>query len=348
MKRDHLCTRFPYRDTWTSSWLSFYFPAHPASRIHSFTLKFGYPPLAVEALSALLPKAGEHPIRELAIRQRRIILSGRTLIVPHNEWNRLLEPLHVLHLERIDIKVNNVPCRNLVHLQLIDLPQFPLLQLIQLLESNPSLRTIVLAELSFSGGRSSLSTRSINLPSLRSVQLSIDQEIMTLLFKLLIPGSHGLDLHLEYSQKSGSFMDDMIPFFRRSNVKSLYLQAEKISLLPVLTALPHLQSLRLITFDFDASTFAGLESATDLVPKLHTIDLNECNFDDYSTLYPGLRTLFSLPSVRRIRHLNCGHWDENGTRDRLVQLLEEGGVCCQSNSGFTLRFRGTAIAFSII
>ncbi|KAF8600337.1 hypothetical protein BDV93DRAFT_525480 [Ceratobasidium sp. AG-I] len=293
-----------------------------APRLHSFTLKFSYPDFAAEILAWLLT-TGQHSVRELALRQSRWLTTRRSQLLPQTKWNQLLEPLHVLHLERIDIALNNIPCRNLVELQLINPHAFSLAQFIQLLESNPGLRTIML-DGSFATPRSSPTTRPINLPSLRSVHLATGQDFIISLFKLLVPGPHELDLQLRYHKEPARVMETMIPFFQRANVKSLYLEAEEATLLPILTALPHLQSLGLSTFNFDASTFAGLESAADLLPKLHTIDLNECNFDDYSGLYPGLRALLSLPSMRRIRHLNCGEWNSNEIRERVVQLLEEG------------------------
>ena len=90
-----------------------------APRLHSFTLKFGYPDFAAEVLSWLL-NAGQHSIRELAIRQSRWMTTRRSQLLPQTKWNRLLEPLQVLHLERIDIALNNIPCRNLVELQLVN------------------------------------------------------------------------------------------------------------------------------------------------------------------------------------------------------------------------------------
>ncbi|KAF8600332.1 hypothetical protein BDV93DRAFT_546413 [Ceratobasidium sp. AG-I] len=316
-----------------------------APRLHSFTLKFGYPSFAAQVLLALLPKEGQHPIRELAIRQGRWLMTSCSQILPQTEWNQLLEPLHVLHLERTDIALNSIPCRNLVELQLVYPSNFAVSDFAQVLGSNPSLRTIVLD--GFVGGYIDFppTVTSISLPSLRHVRLSTNQEFVTSLFKLLTSGPHGLDLHLGHIEDLTSLMDTMIPFFTRTNIKSLHLQAQKVSLLPILKALPYLQSLELSTFDFDASTFAGLESAADLTPKLHTIDLNECSFDDYLEVYSGLRALLSLPSVRRIRHLNCVHWDKHKTGERFVSLLEKGGFAPAIIQASALDFEQRASPF---
>ncbi|KAF8600329.1 hypothetical protein BDV93DRAFT_559465 [Ceratobasidium sp. AG-I] len=295
-----------------------------ATRICSTTLMFTHPSLAREVFFALLPEVGEHSIRELALRGFSSTLSDGQPLLLQNKRNQLLEPLHVLHLERIEIQLGDIPCRNLVELQLINPPSFSLVELAQLLECNPGLHTIVLDELVLDD-LSPPTNRSINLPSLRYVRSSEDQGFVESLLKLLAPGPHGLNLHLGYIENLTSFVDVMIPFFQRTNIESLCLQTEGEPLLPLLTSLPHLQMLRLTTFDPDGSTFAGLDSATNLLPKLHTIALDDCKSNDYSALHPGLRALLSLPSVRQIKHLKySGPWNEDRDRERFIQLLEEG------------------------
>ncbi|KAF8600322.1 hypothetical protein BDV93DRAFT_559459 [Ceratobasidium sp. AG-I] len=291
-----------------------------ARRLYSFTLKFEHLAFAAEVLLALLPKEGQHPIRELAVRQNKWMTISRARL-PKIEWNRLLEPLHVLHLERMDIKVNGIPCRNLVELHLINPPSLLIAQFVYILQSNPGLQTIVLDRPVFGIDRS-CTTLSINLPSLRYVQLLTDQGSVTSLLKLLVPGSHGLDLHLGYVHPA-SLIDVTLPFFQRAHVTSLYLKAQA-PLLPLLTALPHLQQLGVTPYDIDTPVFAGLDSATNLLPELRTIDLNKCQFRDYSTLHPGLYALLSLPSIRRIRHFNCIHWEVEGSQESFVQLLKGG------------------------
>lgn len=293
-----------------------------APRLRSFTLKFSATSLATEALLAVLYEEGQHSIRELVIRQSRWLVTSRSQLLPEAEWNQLLVPLQVLHLERVDIEANSIPCRNLVELRLIHPTEFSLMRVLQILESNPGLHTIVLDGIVFDA-YSLPTTLSINLPSLRYVQLSVDQGFMSSLFKLLVPGPHGLELDLGYIGPNA--MNTMIPFFQRTYVKSLHIQTKGTSLLPILTVLPRLQRLRLTSLKFEFSTFAGLESATNLVPKLHTILLDGCDFDDYPTLCPGLRALLSLPSVRRIRHLNLRHRNETRAQETFIRLLEGGG-----------------------
>lgn len=157
----------------------------------------------------------------------------------------------------------------------------------------------------------------------------MSEDFVMWLFNTMIPGPHELDLRIKcignYRSSDTSLADTMLSFFQRTRVKSLYLKGDEIPLSSILASLPHLQTLRLSTFDFDPNTFAGLENTRNLLPKLRTIDLDECNLDDYSYLYPGLRTIFSLPSVQRIRHLNCGEWQIEGEREEFIELLEGGG-----------------------
>lgn len=302
-----------------------------APRVHSFTLKFDYPDFGTEALSALLPGEGQHLIRELSIRQSRWATPRRSRLLRKNIWIRLFEPLHVLRLERSGIKFSAIPCRRLVELQLI----YPsnrqsLVGFAQLLELNPDLCTIVLSGFWFVGIPSPSEVQSIRLPSLRSVHFSMSHKFMAWFFKLLAPGPHELDLHLTCSGRPDdtSFGDTMMSFFQKTRVRSLFWHAEGVPLPPLLTALPHVQRLELCLVDFDATTLAGLDPATNLLPKLHTIDLNECSLKDKSELDPGLRALLSLPSVQRTRCLNCGHWSPGRLtwRQEFIGLLEGAGL----------------------
>ncbi|KAF8600324.1 hypothetical protein BDV93DRAFT_608728 [Ceratobasidium sp. AG-I] len=272
-------------------------------------------------LLALLPK--QPPIRELVLRQNKF-MGGRLAGLSQTEWDRLLEPLRVLYFDRVNIRSYKVSCRNLVELYLISPSNFSTGRFAQILESNPGLRTIVLSQPVFDIRRAR-PTAPINLPSVRYVQLPSCQRAIRRLFEFLVPGPHALDLHLGAITDPADFTNTMIPFFQRANVKSLYLHGYKIYLLPILTALPHLQILGLSKFKFDASTFAGLESAVNLLPKLHTINLNECNFDDYSELCPGLRVLLSLPSVRQIKHLNCRYRQKDSVWKDGIQPSEGSG-----------------------
>ncbi|KAF8600327.1 hypothetical protein BDV93DRAFT_608729 [Ceratobasidium sp. AG-I] len=300
-----------------------------AQRVHSFTLRFDDPDFGANVLACLLPVEGQLPIRELALRQRFGSVE-RAQLLPQDKWTRLLEPLRVLHLESSGLSLSGIPCRNLVELRLIYYREFPpLASFTNVLELNPGLCTLVLDSIPLSGTQPFPITQPISLPSLRHVQLSTNEDFIVWFLKTLVPGSHELEIHFGYIGKptlgSISIGDAMVSFFRRTRVKLLSLQPEGIALLPVLSSLPHLQSLMLIAFEFDANTLAGIELTTNLLPKLHNIDLDECNLNDYSELPSGLHTLLSLPSVRRIRYLNCGDPRTEGVQDRFAELLEEGG-----------------------
>lgn len=302
-----------------------------APRVHSFTLKFHYLDFGEEVLLALLPEEGQHPIRELALRQSRSVMIRRPQSLPEDVMVRLLEPLHVLHLERNGITFSAIPCRKLVELQLIHPSHEPsLVELAQLLEANPGLDTIVLAGFSRPHIPASSQVRSIKLPFLRSIHFSMSCEFMTWFFKLLAPGPNELDLYLTCSGRPSdtSFGDIMIVFFQKSRVRSLLWQAEGVTLPPLLASLSYVQRIELSLVDFDTNTLAGLDPTTNLLPNLHTVDLTECRLEDDSELDPGLRSLLSLPSIQQIRCLNCGHWSpERPTwREEFIGLIEGAGL----------------------
>ncbi|KAF8600325.1 hypothetical protein BDV93DRAFT_559461 [Ceratobasidium sp. AG-I] len=166
-------------------------------RVYSFALKFTHLDLAKEALSALLPDEGEHPIRELALRQSGWASLGRSRLLPQNEWDRLLEPLHVLRLERCSTKFSAIPCRNLVELRIIyPSCRVSLVDFVRVLESNPGLHTLAFSMFSPVGIPSNSVIHSIQLPLIRRISFSMSREFVTWFFNLLAPGSHELDLRL--------------------------------------------------------------------------------------------------------------------------------------------------------
>ncbi|KAF8600330.1 hypothetical protein BDV93DRAFT_525477 [Ceratobasidium sp. AG-I] len=322
-----------------------------APRIHSFFLGSSYSDFVTEALWALLPEQNEgHAVRELALRQRSYLSKNDAPTVSQDRWHPLLKPLHVLHLQSCNITFSAIPCQKLVVLRLINpIGQLSLVEFVRLLESNPDLRFVELHGFRLAGVSFPSEVRPIKLLSLRSIRCTMSWEFITWFFKLLIPGPHELDLYLNCAGSpepdDTSLQDTLIYYFQQTRIKSLYLQAKGVSLSAILASLPHLQSFGLGAFNFSASSFAGLESATNLLPKLHTIGLNECNFDDYSELYPGLRALLSLPSVRQIRHLKCGERGENGTRKRVVQLLKQGGFAAVVTRASAWEFEDRASPF---
>ncbi|KAG8784635.1 hypothetical protein FRC12_018469 [Ceratobasidium sp. 428] len=66
--------------------------------------------------------------------------------------------------------------------------------------------------------------------------------------------------------------------------------------------------------------FNEMKSAVHKLVNLHTVDLNECDQESYDELDPGLRILLALPSLQRIRHLNCGGYLD-GERKKFIELL---------------------------
>jgi hypothetical protein len=148
---------------------------------------------------------------------------------------------------------------------------------------------------------------------------------MDWLFQVLVPGPHELDLCLNSYKLKETFgsatSDIMASFFERARVKSLFLSGDWLLPSHTLAVLPDLQSLGLRGYGIDSSTFAGIERATGVLLKLHTISMIGCNIDDDSRLDPSLRALLSLPSVRRIRFKNCGNCAQPEEKERFHELL---------------------------
>lgn len=221
-----------------------------APRIQSFILRYRRPGCATEMLSALLPEQGDHPVRELAVLQRPSSRLQRSPFVPPANWDRLLNPLHALHLEMAHMRLNTIPCRKLVELRLTySFRSLSLAELIQLLESNTGLHSIVLNGLGRATIPSPSEIPSITLPSLRSVQLSMKRQIVIWFLKLLVPGPHQLDLYLkcigQLAPDDVGLEESIISLSQRTHVRSFLLRTKNITLPPILKSLSHLQILRL-------------------------------------------------------------------------------------------------------
>lgn len=300
-----------------------------APQVYSFTFRFNNPGFAANVLACLLPADGQRPIRELALLQSSWAQRSRSKILPQNKWDQLFEALHVLRLERWPIDLSTIPCCNLAELRIIYPSSLPsLVDFVHLLESNPGLHTLEFSVFSSPVIPSSSMVHSIKLPSLRNINFSMNPQFVAWFFGLLVPESHELNLRLACREALAPndirLKETMLSFFRQTRIRSLYLQPGGLLLPPILASLSHLQTLGISSSTFGAGTLIGLEPTTNLLPNLHTIDLHECLFDDYSALHPGLCILFSLPSMRRIRHMKCGNWDRPGSRERFIQLLAKG------------------------
>ncbi|KAG8737136.1 hypothetical protein FRC10_008558 [Ceratobasidium sp. 414] len=249
-------------------------------------------------------------------------------------WDQLFRPLNALHLDRLPINPRYLSCRNLVELHMTFLSIDPVtsagptvVQIRQLLDSNPNLRSVKLSG-SDIRAPASIGTQQIHLPALRRFDLSnLDDTFMNWLLTSLVPGSHELELYLGSSHLHRvdeiPFKNAIIAFFQRTPVKLLHISGRWILLPPILMHLPHLECLSLSVYDFDRGTLDGIEDLASTLVNLRTVELNECNSWDYSQLDPGLKTLLTFPSVRQIRHLRCGDAFAPGIRERFCKLLSE-------------------------
>jgi hypothetical protein len=123
MGREHSDRAFPQRyvDGSTSSLLHLIAP-----RLRPFALSFQYVDFAKEAISIMCHHCAGAPILELlslyAGNDSKLLLADPDLL-PQEQLAQLLEPLHTLYLERVSFDWGFISCRNLVELQLVNLPR---------------------------------------------------------------------------------------------------------------------------------------------------------------------------------------------------------------------------------
>ncbi|KAG8777265.1 hypothetical protein FRC12_000472 [Ceratobasidium sp. 428] len=297
------------------------------SRIQSIALDSCGLKNAVSALALLLGER-DYPLTCLALRLEDLDYNKKLL--PPRQLSQLLESLHTLYLERASPNLGDLVCCNLVELYLIDiLAPITATQLARLLNANPCLCIVKLTG-SFSRVLASPHIHKIDLPNLHRLELDGFSIAFTKwFFAALVAGPHSLALCIQFCEgfsysivKDISLRESLISFFRRTSIKEFHLVENRLSLPAILPFIPDLQHLGLCLYNLNQSNinFHEMKSAVHKLVKLHTIDLNECEQESYDELNPGLRILLTLPSLRRIRHLNCGgELDED--REKFCGLL---------------------------
>jgi hypothetical protein len=314
-----------------------------ASRLQSLVLNYTDTDFATDVLSILLSQGTEHSLQELALRRDSTVVYESQSLLAQDKLDQLLKPLHALYLEGLALDLSRVNCGDLVELHLVNPTNtLTVAQLSHILNSNPRLRAIKLSGLEFHT-RASPNAQAIRLPSLRSLELRhVGEAFLNCLLQVVVPGPHELDLRLVCSSLSKldepTVRNTLVSFLRRASVKSLDFSGRWISLCPILTYLPHLQQLSLSVCDVKSGTFDGVEHAASTLVKLHTINLIECRLEDDSVLDPGLRVLLTLPSLRRIRHIGCGHFNNPRSQERFRRLISGDGINAQVSESPELRF----------
>ncbi|KAG8747678.1 hypothetical protein FRC12_014023 [Ceratobasidium sp. 428] len=306
-----------------------------APRLRSLALNFSHPQDAIDVLSIIFSQGVEYTLSELALNLQPTRLLGgiRLDLILEEHWSQYFRRLNSLHIQRLPISSLYLSCRNLTELYLTSMsvdsgsPLIPTIQKIrEIVTNNPNLHTI---KLSGSGFRipSSFGTQPIHLPTLRRLELgSIDETFINWFLGSLVSGPRELDLHLDCSGMKyiadQTLKNTIVTFFQRTPVVSLHIAGRWIRLPPILSYLPRLQCFGLNVYDFEEGTLDGIEDAASILTNLHTIELNECNLQDSSALDRGLKTLLTLPSIRQIRHFQCGSLSRRA-RERFHQLLSE-------------------------
>ncbi|KAF8606165.1 hypothetical protein BDV93DRAFT_362371 [Ceratobasidium sp. AG-I] len=287
-----------------------------ATHLYSIAVAYISPNFAKEVLSLLLARGAAGQVRRLALDANEgdnLILADTSL--PRGTLDKFLAPLHSLYLENVSFDWNTICCRNLVelHLDRLDTNTSPSSsQLVSFLNANPTIRELYVGELELFTYESNLPP--IKLPELQILKLDTYPKFAEWFLALLSPGSQGITLQiyayitdLDEDRLSNAFR----LFFQRSRIATLRIPGERfIPFSSIVSYLPHLEILRIYTpaYGYDLS---GFSTQTELLPKLHTVELVGCTTRHVES---GLGTVLSLPSINQILFNFLYSIDETGIK----------------------------------
>jgi hypothetical protein len=289
-----------------------------APRLDSLAICYWHSSFTKEAIAILFSQGITVPIQKLALYaasgDRRMFADPELLSQQH--LNQLLEPLRTLYLESVYLDWGFIPCRNLVELQLVELPWNgppTITQLVEILRANTSLRLIKFSRFHLAFTVPEYIFQPIELPELRDLSLEMQSEFIDWFLNLLVPGPHELSLHLTSWSLSDHLdvTNTIISLSRRARITSLCISRDWLSLSHIYGSLPYLRHLRLSSQTLLESTFAGMQEAVHLLAHLHTFDIVSC--EHCGGIQQGLRIMQGLESLRRIRFWNCTFY-EGGER----------------------------------
>ncbi|KAF8606152.1 hypothetical protein BDV93DRAFT_521012 [Ceratobasidium sp. AG-I] len=274
-----------------------------APRLYSLAIAYSSPGVAKKALSFLVARGTAGRLRKLALRaylEDNLILADDPL--PQDALDELLEPLHSLHLDCVAFNWDITRCRNLVELQLVRLLNVTTpssSQLVSFLNANPTIRKLKISCLSLSTYDPGLPP--IKLPELQNMELDISLQFTEWFFTLLTPGTRDITL-LIYCYAPGSataqVVDTFRQFFQRSRIVTLRMHGGcLIPFSSIAAYLPHLETLGAANV-FQGYDLSSVDAQTELLPRLHTVELVYCTIRDVES---SLKAVLSLPSVRQIR-----------------------------------------------
>ncbi|KAF8606190.1 hypothetical protein BDV93DRAFT_521039 [Ceratobasidium sp. AG-I] len=274
-----------------------------AARLESLAISYWRPKFVKEILAILFAQGTATRVRKLALHatsgEKRMVADSS---LPQKALYNLLEPLHTLYLEGVTFDWALIPCRNLVELQLVELAPNAVpspSQLVHFLNANPAIRRLKIAGFDLAFYEHNLPP--IQLPELRNLELDVSPEFMSWFFAQLVPGPHELDLQLKSyvsSTHRTQVVDTLRNFFRQARIVSLRIWGSLwLPFSSIVAHLPHLETLGISNPGYPTYDFTEINSQTELLPKLHTVELIRCSTRDVVT---GIRIILSLPSVRRV------------------------------------------------
>lgn len=273
-----------------------------ATRLESLAISYWRSKFVKEALATLFAQGAAGRVRKLALHatsgDRRMVADD---LLSQDALHQLLEPLCSLYLEGVAFDWTLICCRDLVELQLVELapnvapsPS----QLVEFLNANPAIRKLKITR--FNPISLDHNLPPIQLPELRYLELDLSPEVMHWFFARLTPGPHELDLELTsfVANIQTRVIDMLREFFQQARIISLRIYGS--SWLPfsnVVAKLPHLEILGMSYPGDIIYDFTEMNSQSELLPNLHTIELTRCSTRNVES---GIKLIISLASVRRV------------------------------------------------
>ncbi|KAF8606154.1 hypothetical protein BDV93DRAFT_362262 [Ceratobasidium sp. AG-I] len=295
-----------------------------ATRLYSLAITYRNPGFLEEILSILLIRRHGR-VRKLALYGQlddiHILTNGS---LPPEVLGELLEPLHSLYLEGVAFDWDVICCRNLVELQLTRLhgvasPSAS--QLVSFLNANPTIRKLSIFSLELPTYEFSLPP--IKLPELQNLELETNLEFTRWLCTILTPGARGITLRI-CSYVPESRRDELVSTFRQFLQRSriVTLRTQGFYTIPISSVAAYLPFLERLGTGGPGSGYdlSDINTQIELFPKLHTIELVECNTRHVES---GLGSILSLPSVKQILFLTFNSVDEAGTTPMNIDQVRE-------------------------
>ncbi|KAG8731709.1 hypothetical protein FRC11_002818 [Ceratobasidium sp. 423] len=322
-------------------------------RLRSLAIAYWRFGLAKEILGTLDALGAPNTLYRLAL----YATSGDKLLfadsnfLPQDSLDRILAALRYLYLDSVSLDWNtaHMSCRNLVELQLIELPMngYPTAsRLAQLLEGNRGLQSLKFSRFELRDYTIHDNQAVIELPELSQVEIYMHPRFIAWFFGLPIRTTSNLSLWLvsyPVDPYATEVRDALNAFFQRHSVTSLCISGDWLPFSSVARSLRRLETLMIYGHYLRKQVFEGMEEAGGLLPYLRTIDIVECiaQIDD---IEPGFRGLLSIPSVREVGIVGLSLYAQRFSEqllldeDRVRQWLLAGNVTASVSGSTRSRF----------